>query len=34
MKTTAVYLRVSSTNGQKFDSQWEDMKKWIDSGKI
>jgi DNA invertase Pin-like site-specific DNA recombinase len=31
MKTTAIYLRVSSTNGQRFDSQWEDLKKWIDA---
>jgi DNA invertase Pin-like site-specific DNA recombinase len=33
MKTTAVYLRISSTNGQKFDSQWEDLKKWIDTNR-
>jgi DNA invertase Pin-like site-specific DNA recombinase len=33
MKTTAIYLRVSSANGQKFDSQWEDLKRWIEVNK-
>jgi DNA invertase Pin-like site-specific DNA recombinase len=33
MKTTAIYLRVSSTNGQKFDSQWEDLKQWMETNK-
>jgi DNA invertase Pin-like site-specific DNA recombinase len=30
MKTTAIYLRVSSTNGQKFDSQLADLKRWVE----
>ena len=30
MKTTAIYLRVSTTNGQKFDSQWGDLQKWVE----
>jgi DNA invertase Pin-like site-specific DNA recombinase len=29
MKTTAIYLRVSS-DGQKFDSQTADLKKWVE----
>jgi DNA invertase Pin-like site-specific DNA recombinase len=30
MNTTAIYLRVSNTNGQKFDSQLSDLKRWIE----
>jgi len=30
MKITAIYLRVSSTNGQKFDSQRHDLDRWIE----
>lgn len=33
MKTTAIYMRVSSVNGQKFDSQAEDLKKWVEINK-
>jgi len=33
MKTTAIYLRVSSTNGQKFDSQQNDLNQWIKESK-
>jgi DNA invertase Pin-like site-specific DNA recombinase len=34
MKTTAIYLRVSSTNGQKFDSQRNDLDQWIKTNKL
>ena len=30
MKQTAIYLRVSNTNGQKFDSQLDDLNRWIE----
>jgi len=30
MKQTAIYLRVSNTNGQKFDSQIDDLNRWIE----
>lgn len=30
MKVTAIYLRVSNVNGQKFDSQMDDLKRWVD----
>jgi DNA invertase Pin-like site-specific DNA recombinase len=33
MKTTAIYLRISSANGQKFDSQWDDIKRWTELNK-
>lgn len=33
MKTTAVYLRVSGSNGQKFDSQCEDLERWVEANK-
>lgn len=33
MKTTAIYLRVSSTNSQKFDSQWNDLNQWKKTNK-
>ena len=31
MKTTAIYLRVSSANGQKFNSQLEDINHWLEN---
>ncbi len=30
MKQTAIYLRVSNINGQKFDSQLDDLNRWIE----
>ena len=30
MKKTAIYCRVSCTNGQKFDSQLDDLNRWIE----
>jgi len=30
MKKTAIYLRVSTENGQRFDSQLDDLNRWID----
>lgn len=34
MKTTVIYLRVSNLNGQKFDSQKMDLKKWVVDNRI
>lgn len=30
MKQTAIYLRVSNSNGQKFDSQLDDLNRWVE----
>lgn len=32
MKATAIYQRIS-TDGQKFDSQWEDLSRWIETNR-